>query len=264
MLLPPDQDWCLFLSGFFLDDFWEVAQAIHFLEVLEQGAAPEFWGPGEVIIGKYNRADIHRYLLDNQDPSDGRPPLQLKRTTAPRYRAVLNVGNAVHPHSFHLTSDLRHTEAELPLLFALGDALASTQNIEFATIDINRAEQAPETRMLRSGTTSNLDIYLELGFYTIWVRNYFGARVVALAGGSNAFQVKGAIMRPLQNLAVAVDLHATPWLATPEELKAAQLQALPGLRERTGLFYTTTSPEKMYPGIPGRNWKPPPGARWPA
>src|SRR5215216_4402402 len=178
-LLPPDQDWRLFLSGFFLDDFWEVAQAMHFLEVLECGAPPEFWGPGEVIIGKYNRADIQRYLLDNQAPSDGRPPLQLKRTTAPRYRAVLNVGNAVHPHSFHLTSDLRHTETELPLLFALGDTLASTQNIEFGTIDINRAEQGPETRMLRSGTTSNLDVYIELGLYTIWVRNYFGARVVA-------------------------------------------------------------------------------------
>jgi hypothetical protein len=262
-LLPPEQDWRLFLSAFFLNDFWDVAQALHFLEILEQQSAPEFWGPGEVIIGKYNRADIQRYLLDNQTPSDGRPPLQLKRTTAPRYRAVLNVGNAVHPHSFHLTSDLRHEEGELPDLFTLGDALASSLDLEFATIDVNRAEQDPATRMLRSGTSSNLDIYLELGFYTIFARSYFGDRVVRLAGGSHAFHVEGAIVRFLKNHAVALDLHPTPWLAKPEELKATQLQVLPMLRDRTGLFYATVG-EKLYPGTPGRNWKPPPGARWPA
>lgn len=145
--------------------FLQVERALSFFELLDQSVAPpEFWGPGDVIIGKYDRAEIQRYLLANQDPKEGRPPLQLKRVAPPRYRGKLNVGNAVHPHSFHLNADLRHTEGELPQFFTLGDTLASSLNLEFATLDMNREGQDPATRMLRSGHTPNLDIYIELGF----------------------------------------------------------------------------------------------------
>jgi hypothetical protein len=256
-LLQPDKDWRFFLSLYYLDDFWDVARALQFLQLLDQSIAPpEFWGPGDVIIGKYDRAEI-------QDPKEGRPPLQLKRVTPPRYRGKLNVGNAVHPRSFHLNADLRHTEGELLQLFTLGDTLASSLSLEFATLDINREGQDPATRMLRSGMTPNLDIYIELGFYTLFVRNYFGARLVRLAGGPEAFAVDGAIVRPFTNGALAVDLHATPWLADPAELKAAQQQVLPQLRASTGLFYTGKRPDLSYPGTPGANWQSPPGARWP-
>jgi hypothetical protein len=263
-LLDQYKDWRFFLSLYLLDDLWEVTRALQFLEILDQSIAPpEFWGPGDVLVGKYDRREVERYLLANQDPKESRPPLQLKRTTTPRYRANLNVGNGIHPHSFHLNADLRHADGELPQLFSLGDMLASSVNLEFATIDINREGQDPATRMLRSGMTPNLDIYIELGFHTLFVRNYFGARLVRLAGGPQAFTVDGAIVRPFANGALAVDLHATPWLADPGELKAAQQQVLPQLRATTGLFYSTKRPDQMYPGSPGSNWQSPPGARWP-
>ncbi len=263
-LLAPDKDWRFFLSVYSLDDLWDVARALHFLEILEQSIAPpEFWGPGDVLVGKYDRREVERYLRANQDPKESRPPLQLKRSTAPRYRASLNVGNGIHPHSFHLTADLRHTAEELLQLFSLGDTLSSSINLEFGTIDINRDGQDPVTRMLRSGMTPNLDIYIELGFHTLFVRNYFGLRVVRLAGGPQAFTVDGAIVRTFANGALAVDLHAAPWLADPVELKAAQQQVLPQLRATTGLFYITKSLDQLYPGSPGSSWQSPPGARWP-
>jgi hypothetical protein len=263
-LLPPEKDWRFFLSHYYLEDFWEIPRALRFLAILDQSAAPpEFWGPGEVLVGKYDRAELERYLLANQDPKESRPPLQLKRTAPPRYRANLNVGNGVHPHSFHLVADLRHREGELPELFTLADTLASSLDLEFGTIDINREGQDPATRMLRSGMTPNLDIYIELGFDTLFVRNYFGLRLVRCAGGPQAFAVGGAIVRPFANGTLAVDLHATPWLADPADLKAAQQQVLPALRASTGLFYAPKKPHQLYPGTPGPNWQSPPGARWP-
>jgi hypothetical protein len=262
-VLPPEQDYRFFFSAFFHEDFWELAQALRFLAVLESTAAkPEFWGPGGVLAGKYMRLDLERYLLENHDPRESRPPLRLKRSTAPRYQADLNVGNGVHPHSFHLTSDLRHQDGELKALFDMADVLASAFLIEFGTVDINREAQPPETRLLRSGTTANLDVFVELGFHDIWARNYFGPRTVELAGGLPAFQVEGAIVRMLVNGAVALDLHPEAWTADPADLKKQQQLILPQLKARTGLFYATEG-EKLYPGVPGRNWKSPPDARIP-
>jgi hypothetical protein len=255
--LPPERDWRFYFTGYFLNDFWNVEQASLVLAGLEPIAAPEYWGFDDVIYGAYERSAVERQLREMQDPKEGRPPMYLKRSSAPKYRADVNVGNGIHPHSLHIRSDLRHEEGGLPKLFSAADTLTSFLDVDFATIDINRQGQPPETRMRRSGTTENLNRYIKWGLSNIWVRTYFGRRLVELAGGVTAFKVKGAIVRPQSNGSVALDLHATPWLADAAELKATQEQVLPQLLKKTGLFYPDTT------AVPAPKWQRPPGWQWP-
>jgi hypothetical protein len=175
----------------------------------------------------------------------------------------VNVGNAVHPHSIHMVSNLRHQPGELEQLFGIADTLAATLDIDFGSVDIYRIGAKPDLQIVSSGSAEHLGLYIDKGPRDVWVRTFFGPRLVALAGGPEAFAVDGAIVRPFTNGALAVDLHATPWLADPAELKAAQQQVLPQLRASTGLFYTGKRLDLSYPGTPGANWQSPPGARWP-
>lgn len=255
--LPPEQDWRFYFTGFFLEDFWKVDQVARLLACLEPICAPEFWGVEDLLHGPYQRATVERHLHDNADPKVGRAPLYLKRSSAPKYRANLNVGCGIHPHSLHLRSDLRHGDGDLHKLFSAADTLTSFLDVDFATIDLNRQGQPPETRMLRSGFGENLDRYIKWGLSNLWVRNYFGKRLVDLAGGVNAFKVKGAIVRPQSNGSVAVDFHDKPWEADAAELKAQQQKILPQLLAKTKLFYPDTRT------VPAPKWQRPPGWQWP-
>lgn len=187
--------------------------------------------------------------------------MTLKRSTPPRYMALVNVGNAVHPHSVHITSDLRHSEGECEELFELVDAIALQLRVDFATVDLARSGQDPQTRMVSGGTTVHLGAYLDGGPEAIWVRTYFGPRLVELAGGPARWPGVGGSWRELANGTLVLDVIREPLLRLPEELKAAQMALLPGLRHATGIFRVDDEPTSR--PTRGPRWQPPPSARWP-
>jgi hypothetical protein len=265
MFLDKAKDWRFYSSTFCLDDLWQWESCSKLLDVFEGVARPEFWGEGDVISGDYDRPAIRRYFEENSDPERGRSAIKLKRSSPPRFIANVNVGNPIHPHSVHLDSEHRHEAGEIEQLFLLADALASRMSIDFATIDINREGQDRKTRMLTSGTTTNLEPYISFGPGMIWVRNYFGPRLVRLGGGAAAFTRSGGFWRTLEDGTISLDVVERPWTASPEALKEAQNVVLRNLIRNTGIFHREPDDENAaYPPEPGPKWEAPPGARWPS
>jgi hypothetical protein len=261
MFLPQDQDWRFYSRSFLLDDLWQWPAAEKALHALESVAAPEYWGEGTILSDDYRIADIERHFRDNADPDVGRAGITIKRSKPPRYTAWLNVTNYSYPHLIKITSNLRHSEGELEQLFHLVDALSGSVEVDFGTIDLNREGQDPSTRMLPEGTGMNLEPYIDSGPEMIWVRNYIGPRVVALAKDYESWQRSGGLWRHLPNGELVLDLDQKPWDAKPETLKAAQQSILPKLIAGTGVFHPyDDSDDPVYPAPPGPRWKPPPGA----
>lgn len=260
MYLPRSADWELHASFFCLNTFWEFPEMEVLLDALESGAAPEYWGEGSVVSSSYDRGALRAYFADHTDPTEGRPPLVVKRSQAPRYIARINVGNTVHPHSIHLTSDYRHGAKELESLFRLADVVASRLRVELATIDLARLGQA-ESRMVVGATTEHLGAYIHGGPHAIWVRTYFGPRVVDLGGGMDRWTQCGGLWRTLPNGTLVLDLDRTPWERDPAELKAVQAALLARLIRSTGVFRIDGDVSSRT--VPGPRWQPPPDSSWP-
>ena len=260
MHIPKSADWEVHASFFCLDNFWEFREMEVLLDALERDAAPEFWGEGGIVGSRYERPKIQAYFADHADPGEGRPPLVLKRSSQPRYVARVNVGNTVHPHSIHLTSDYRHGENEIESLFGVADVLASRLRLDFATIDLARLGQA-ESRMVIGATTEHLGAYIHGGPHAIWVRTYIGPRVVQLGGGMERWTSCGGLWRTLSNGTLALELDRTAWRREPEELKAVQVDLLPRLIQSTGVFRIDGDVSSKT--VAGPRWQAPPGASWP-
>ena len=264
--LSKEEDWRFYSSTFCLDDLSEFDQCEKLLDALESVAAPEYWGDRDgAIVGPYDRKAIAEFFKAQQTGEGGtRFRMSLKRSSAPRYMAVVNVGTTVHPHSVRLEGTMRHSEGEVEQLFQVVDTIAESMHVDFASIDINREGQDPSTRMLRSGTSENLDWYIDVGPGMIWVRTYFGPRVIALAAEHDVWTSCGGIWRPSKNGVMVLDLHEQPWAAAPKDLKAVHQEVFPKLVERTGVFYFIDDDDDNadYPPRPPR-WQPPPGAKWP-
>jgi hypothetical protein len=246
-----------------LRSFWQYAEFASVLTVLEGVAVPEYFGEDDIVHSDYDRSEIARWFKQTDDPSEGRPPFVLKRAAVPRYSMSVNVGNAVHPHSIHLSSTLRHEAGELEKLFELADALADDADLDFGSVNLYREGSAAESDLGEGGEFEDLGDYIANGPKLVWVRTFFGLRLITLAGSAAAFTGAGGSWRRLTSGVLALDLDARPWERTPEELRAAQLTIAPNLRARTGIFAVPDG-NAFGDDVPGPRWQPPAGALWPA
>jgi hypothetical protein len=262
MAIPKEEDYYFQCSLFSLLNFWEFHQLVRLLGVLERVAPPEYFGDSDVVHSDYDCAAIEGWFQQTSSPKEGRPSLELKRSTHPRYSMSVNVGNAVHPHSIHMVSNLRHQPGELEQLFGIADTLAATLDIDFGNVDIYRIGAKPDLQIVSSGSAEHLGLYIDNGPRDVWVRTFFGPRLVALAGGAALATVQGGHWRQLAMGVLAADLTATPWRSTPEELKAAHVEFAPRLQAASGIFATRNG-NRFGDDVPGPLWQPPPDARWP-
>jgi hypothetical protein len=263
MRLPKDQDYAFRCTVFSLRNFWDFHQASVLLSAIEGVAAPEYYGEADIVHSDYDRREIQRWFRENQDPLEGRPSLELRRGTAPRYSISINVGNGVHPHSVHLTSNLRHEVGELAKLFELADAIADDADVDFGSVNLYREGTPKATVLVDGGTAENLGGYIHNGPGDVWARTYFGLRLVTLAGSEAAFTGSPGNWRRLKSGVLVLDLDPAPWDRTPDELKAAQLNVAPPLKARTGIFAVPDGND-FGDDVPGPRWQPPAGWLWPA
>jgi hypothetical protein len=263
MAIPADQDYKFQCSLFSLLNFWEFHEFARVLNVLESVAAPEYFGDSDILHSDYDRTAIEHWFQQTRDPREGRPSFELKRSSVPRYSMSINVGNTVHPHSLHLLSHVRHQAGELEQLFALADALATDLEIDFGSVDLYREGSEQDALVVPGGTAEHLGLYIENGPRDVWVRTYFGTRLVMLAGSEPALKSAGGIWRRLRTGVLALDLAASPWDRSPEELKAAQVAIAPKLRQQSGIFAVRDG-NTFGDDIPGPRWQPPLNASWPA
>jgi len=263
MRLPKDQDYAVHCVVFSLRNFWDFQQLSRLLSSIEAVAEPEYFGEGDIVHSDYDRGEIQRWFRENQDPVEGRPSLELRRGTAPRYSISVNVGNGVHPHSVHLTSNLRHEVGELAKLFELADAIADDAEVDFGSINLYRQGSPKDVQLVEGGTFENLGSYIHNGPSDVWARTYFGLRLVALAGNESAFTGTLGKWRRLKRGVLVLDLDPAPWDRSPDELKAAQLAIAPALKARTGIFAVPDGND-FGDDVPGPRWEPPAGWLWPA
>lgn len=260
MPIPKEREWKLHSALYSLQWLSSMEQVSPVLDALGEVAPPQWWGEGGIFSDAYSRESIgewFRRTVDREGRTE-RTTLMLKRSSAPRYIATVNVGNWVHPHSVHLTSEMRHEDGDFASLFAVTDLLASRLELEFGSIDLRREAQDPETMLCRTGDAEHLGVYIDQGPSRLWARTYFGRRLLQLGGGAKAFMASRGRWRTLEGGALALDLVAEPWNAEPAVLKAAQQELMPALSKATGLF----AGDGPYP-CPGPKWAPPPNARWP-
>jgi hypothetical protein len=263
MRLLKGQDYAVHCTVFSLRNFWDFQQLSRLLSSIEAVAAPEYFGEADIVHSDYDRSEIQRWFRQSQDPVEGRPSLELRRGTTPRYSISVNVGNGVHPHSVHLTSNLRHEVGELAKLFELADAIADDAEVDFGSVNLYREGAAKAARLVEGGTFENLGPYIHNGPSDVWARTYFGLRLVALAGNESAFMGSPGKWRRLKSGVLVLDLDPAPWDRTPDELKAAQLAVAPTLKVRTGIFAVPDGNE-FGDDVPGPRWQPPAGWLWPA
>lgn len=219
------------------------AEAI--LDVLERSKAwtPSHIGPDERARAPYDRAEVARILALR--PADGDGYIGLRRSKAPRYEASFQTNNA-GLKDVQITWPGGLQPAELPDVFALGDALATELAADLAFVGV---AWVAGTKGKGAGSFSAKELQ-RFGLFTVYPRTWFGPEL-ARRLGRDALARCGAV-EDLPSGGVRLDLASPPWAVTAAGLERARKAALATLAP-SGLFGDYSKPWRA---VPGPRWTP--------
>jgi hypothetical protein len=226
------------------------------LVALEANAqlAPQRWGAERFIREQYAR---DRVLAHMRTAEPGEGVIHLRARTEFAYLATCYAepdGGPVSSLDIESTGD--YTAEQAGAFFASVAALAESlePDLEFGSIDVEFAEQDPETFMRPGVHAHPLGPYLRQGPDIVFPRMFFGRRLVQLLEGPALLEQSGGVVVPLgTHGACMLDLLEQPWTASPKELKAAQISIEKRL-QLSGLFARQAGRWKT---IAGPRWESP-------
>jgi hypothetical protein len=156
--------------------------------------------------------------------------------------------------SLHVDAKGQLSQEQAASFFQALGRVAGSIPVDWGHIDVKFEGQASATDMQSSSSADHLRRYARLGPRTLYPRNYFGPRLLAIAeGGEAALRAAGLPVEQLEQGVVQLDLMPEPFMAAPEALKHAQERAHELLRP-LGLFIR---PINQWDDLPGLQWQSP-------
>ena len=194
------------------------------LAALEGSGAlvPRRWGPAAHNRAPYFRDEVVKHV---RTADEGEGIFFLRSHDPLAYLAHVYAAPDQGPVStLDVQSKADYTVEQAETFFGAVTQVAEAVDVEFGTIDVRFADQDPETFMRKGVHAHPLGPYLKQGPDVILPRMFFGPRIVELLQGPTVLEQSGAVVTPLGTTGgLIVDLVESPWTATPEALKAAQI-----------------------------------------